>query len=753
MTRQPSEQRVAWDMRYIIRSGNTWENYEKELEKEFSKRDWGLMSNNTERWENFCADLIAISKSVYPLAYVKWTEAQRLAKKNYLKELNVFNRLRAVDQQRTPDDLDPALDLPPMIPPGAYCNLIAARATMKNLDREKKLLDLTKHVEIMEKLTNVGERVASTYKYLQAYKKVHSVKASSQVTLRDWERVLLKFSGESVPKIIEDDYFPMLPLRWFGGLRDVLERVKFGKAPGLDLLSVEMLRGNIVATELFYKLIQNVFLTNDVPKQWTMTITQPIPKKSNPRSTDEYRCITLCSLGYKCYTIMLQQILIPFLPKFRDYQHGFLPNRSCDDEVFILKRILEERWNFGLPTYLLVLDFAKAFDTVNIHLLPEILRKHGVPHFLINRLVEACLQETSCIRWEGKKTVTVNKSVGVKQGCPIAPLLFNLVLDAALSQLQQTMLMKYNVNLFLGEPEQPIHFPMVLAYADDTTLLVQSLGEARQLLSEFIPAMAPYGLTININKSGVLLKDPTRQILIPPNLKVNFQDFCTMQVKEIELPFIKTCKILGVGVNDNMHRRASIRGRCLSTVRLLKSIMPMLKSLRAPLEVLIRLYHSIISPSMLYGVKCGSMSITNERSLMNREIQMIRDLISIATQKPRNASFYKLLTGKTINRKVSVLRLRYFGHVSRRPLESLLKKARDLTYTMPRRVGRPLYTFAHSLKRDQSKFPEYIGDDWHPLYNDKLKLHSITKQLYKIRPLEPNDPLDENLLIYPNLPL
>lgn len=484
-----------------------------------------------------------------------------------------------------------------------------------------------------------------------------------------------------------------------------------------------------------------------------MTITQPIPKKANPRTTDDYRCITLCSLGYKCYTKMLQQMLTPFLPEFRDYQHGFLPNRSCDDEVFILKRILEERWNFGLPTYLLVLDFAKAFDTVNIHRLPDILRQHGVPHFLINRLIAACLQETNCIRWEGKKTVKVNKSIGVKQGCPIAPLLFNLVLDAALSQLQHTMLEKHNVSLFLGEAEQPVHFPMVLAYADDTTLLVQSLREARQLLEEFIPAMALYGLKINVNKSGILLKDPKHDILVPPSLKLNFPGPNTRLAQEIELPFITTCKILGVGVNDNMHRRASIRGRCLSTVRLLKSIMPMLKTLRAPLEVLIRLYHTVIAPSMLYGVKCGSMSITNERSLMNREIQMIRDLLSIAGPKPRNTSFYNLLSGKTINRKVSVQRLRYFGHVSRRPPASLLQKARDLTYTLPRRVGRPLYTFAHSLKRDQSKFPEYVDDDWRPLFHDKLKLHSVTKQLYKVHQLEQLDPLDENLLIYPTLPM
>lgn len=241
MIRQPPEQRITWDMRYVLRSGEKWEGYEKELGAAFAKQDWSLLKDNTERWGSFCADLIAISKSIYPLIPVGWTDNQRKAKKSYFRELNVFNRLRAVDH-RMSFDLDPAMDLPPIVPPDAYGNLISARANMKSLDRERKLLDLSKHIEGMEKLTNVGERVASTYKYLRAYKKVHSARAVTPVTLRDWERVILKVSGESVPEIIEDDYFPMLPLKWFDGLNDVLERSKFDKAPGLDLLGVEMLR-------------------------------------------------------------------------------------------------------------------------------------------------------------------------------------------------------------------------------------------------------------------------------------------------------------------------------------------------------------------------------------------------------------------------------------------------------------------------------------------------------------------------------
>lgn len=91
----------------------------------------------------------------------------------------------------------------------------------------------------------------------------------------------------------------------------------------------------------------------------------------------------------------MQQQLNVFLRRIPDYQSGFLSiNSSCGDLIFILTRVMEERWNHNLPTFLMELDDRKAFDLVNIHRLPTVLSTQGVPHYLINRIVKACLWES-----------------------------------------------------------------------------------------------------------------------------------------------------------------------------------------------------------------------------------------------------------------------------------------------------------------------------------------------------------------------
>lgn len=71
------------------------------------------------------------------------------------------------------------------------------------------------------------------------------------------------------------------------------------------------------------------------------------------------------------------------------YQAGFQKNRSCDDHIFVTKRILEERWRKGLTTYVLALDLQQAFDQVLLNSIPMVLDYYEVPHYLINRIITA----------------------------------------------------------------------------------------------------------------------------------------------------------------------------------------------------------------------------------------------------------------------------------------------------------------------------------------------------------------------------
>lgn len=176
----------------------------------------------------------------------------------------------------------------------------------------------------------------------------------------------------------------------------------------------------------------------------------PDPNTNNsPKSTLDYRKITLCNTIYKIYAKFLLDKLSESIEEMPLYQAGFQKNRSTDDQIFIAKSILDERWRKGKTTYILSIDLKQAFDKLQLGHIPTIIQYKGVPNYLINRIIKACLTEKICIQWFGKKTDSVKKTRGVKQGCPLSPIIFTIALG------------NYNLQ---GEI---INLPMILAYADD----------------------------------------------------------------------------------------------------------------------------------------------------------------------------------------------------------------------------------------------------------------------------------------------
>lgn len=363
-------------------------------------------------------------------------------------------------------------------------SLQASRQRYLTTVQESKMKRFKELISDMEQSTHLGERIQMAFRYLKpARRRLNASKAP--LTLRDWHRDSQSAQGDSVQLITVSDFFPMLKLPSANDVSDRLARMKNGKTPGSDLLAVEMFKASATLCDALYGTICEAYRTCQVPDSWQTTVSQPIPKKTQAKTIGDFRKITLCSVGYKVHAALLQQQIEPFLPQLDDYQSGFIPNRSCDDLIFVMKNLLDTRWNHGLSTYVLSLDLEKAFDTVKIDCLPGILMQHGVPHYLINLLIVSCLHEQNCVYWMGEKTSTVNKSRGIKQGCPISPYLFNVILDSVITKLKVKLAAK-NQELCTGEREKALQLPLCLAYADDTSFLGESLTQLGQILTDFI---------------------------------------------------------------------------------------------------------------------------------------------------------------------------------------------------------------------------------------------------------------------------
>ena len=126
-------------------------------------------------------------------------------------------------------------------------------------------------------------------------------------------------------------------------------------------------------------------------------------------------------------TRLLKHVVDLVLP---ESQSGFWCGCSTIDMIFVARQLLEKCCEQHQDLYLALVDLTKAFDTVNRDLLWNILRKFGCPPTLIAILRQFHTGMCAQVVMAGSQSSSFPVEVGVKQGCVLAPIIFNLLLVA-----------------------------------------------------------------------------------------------------------------------------------------------------------------------------------------------------------------------------------------------------------------------------------------------------------------------------------
>ncbi|XP_038120316.1 uncharacterized protein LOC119770109 [Culex quinquefasciatus] len=283
--------------------------------------------------------------------------------------------------------------------------------------------------------------------------------------------------GRDIPLLPESTPPVSFPAPTVGEIRAIIANFRNSTSPGSDMINVELLKkAPDEFVEKLHELIAVVWNSNVPPADFIDTVQVPIPKKPSPKATTDFRKITLCNVVYKVIATHLLYKLDEVTGELPTYQAAFLANRSVEDHIFTSKRITEEYWNHGISLYALALDIRQAFDSVSHAAVIKALQTLGVPNFLVNRVINLALKEKTCLRWMNQRTPKVNKGKGVKQGRPLSPRLFTLVLHWILLKLKQ---LHPSVNLEHSVGMKP---PFILAYADDLMIITSSLKEMDEIM-------------------------------------------------------------------------------------------------------------------------------------------------------------------------------------------------------------------------------------------------------------------------------
>lgn len=238
--------------------------------------------------------------------------------------------------------------------------------------------------------------------------------------------------------------------------------------------------------ELLYNLMVH---SKYVPEPLRKSRTILIPKNDkNKGNIDNWRPITVASILLRVLNKMMAKKLAANI-QIDECQRGFTDIDGCFANNLTLQKIIKKKRKEGKPLTVITLDLKKAFDNISHQSIKRALRRFKVDPRTAAYIMANFEDQWTTIFCEGEEIAGMQVKRGVKQGDPLSPILFNMVLDELIASLK----IRHGVKMGTANIS-------VLGYADDLLLLAENTKDAQFLLKYACQFFEARSLALNTNK-------------------------------------------------------------------------------------------------------------------------------------------------------------------------------------------------------------------------------------------------------------
>lgn len=270
----------------------------------------------------------------------------------------------------------------------------------------------------------------------------------------------------------------------------------------------------------------------------------------------------------------------------------------------------------------------------------------------------------------------------------MSTVLFNLVLENILRESN----MRTHGMIYHGKHQ-------CIAYADDIVLLTRSKEELQKIFTRLEQKAGEHGLHINREKTkymemGSKQNMPEGEIMLKGN-----------ENREYYFEIVNSFEYLGVTLTTKNNEKEEIDKRILKGNKSASGLSRIINSKSVSRNAKIRLYKTVIQPTVLYGSETWTMTQETENRIGVWERKMLRRIFGGKNEegvwrRRTNNEVMELYGQPSIIKVAKMKRLRWLGHVIRMSNGRTTKQALEGGVGIRRRRGRPKTRWLEAAIKD-----------------------------------------------------